>query len=115
LAIAASKAASSALPGANEVEPPVAAVQLAAPELRRSTLRLTREAPPPSEKAPMRLHHARVEHRDADPAAVQLRGVALEVAGAHVAGQGSGDGFEGARGTAGGPVRRHARDITALG
>ena len=66
-------------------------------------------------EGPMRLHHARVEHRDADAAAVQLRGVALEVAGAHVAGQGSGDGFEGARGTAGDPVRRHARDITALG
>ena len=67
------------------------------------------------EERPMRLHHARIEHRDADAAAVQLRGVALEVAGAHVAGQGSGDRFEGARRPAGDPVRRHARDITALG
>jgi hypothetical protein len=48
LATVASNAASSLLPGVSEVEPAVAAVQLAAPELRRSTLRLTREMPLPS-------------------------------------------------------------------
>jgi hypothetical protein len=59
----------------------------------------------------MRLHDARVEHRDADAAAVELRGVALEIAVSHVAGQRSGDGFEGARGTAGDAIRRHAGDV----
>ena len=63
----------------------------------------------------VRFHHAGVEHRDTDAAAVQLRRVALEVAGAHVVGQGSGDGFESARGTASDSVRRYARDVTALG
>ena len=63
----------------------------------------------------MRLHHPGVENRDADAAAVELGGVALQVAGAHVVGQGPGDRFEGARRPARDAVRRHARDVTALG